>query len=200
MLTLIFFAILGLLAFAIPDIGEADPASDPKLPPAGDPKDPKAGDPVDPAEPPKEKMFPESEVKRLRQEAAGYRTKLKEIEDANKTEAEKLQEKAKKADELEPEVTALRASVSGLVEDLKKELPEQILKLLPEGSPQVQLDWLRKAREAATELKGDGSRLPGAGGRNPGAAGEAGKRAAEEAIFNRLQQDVPALRGRTLPT
>jgi hypothetical protein len=144
-----------------------------------------------------EKMYPESEVKKLRQEAAGYRTKLKEIEDANKTEAEKLAERAKRADELEPENAALRASVSALVDDLKKDLPAQILNLLPEGTPATQLDWLRKAKTAATELKGS-AELPNSGGRNPGAAGEAGKKVAEEAIFKRLQGEVPALRGRVL--
>lgn len=43
------------------------------------------------------KMFDESYVKQLRDEAAGYRVKLKEIEDRDKSEAQKQQEALEQA-------------------------------------------------------------------------------------------------------
>lgn len=154
---------------------------------------------VSQAEKPAEKTYPESVIKEFRANEARQRLRIKELEDANKSEAEKLAERAKQADALEPEVTALRESVAAMVTDLKASLPKELQDLLPEGSPAAQLDWLRKAQKSAATLAPQNV-LPNTGGRNPGSAGEAGQRQTEEAILNRLQQEVPALRGRILPT
>jgi hypothetical protein len=208
MLTFIIFALLGLLAFAIPEVGEADPASDPGQTTA-------MVTTAATGEPAAEKTFPETYVKQLRseaqqrrQEADTLKARVEELENASKTELERLQTKAAKLDQVEPELKTLQATVTALVADLKAALPTELQELLPEGTPAAQLEWLRKAQKTAETLsKGDGKgegdgaadpKLPGSGNRNPGAAGEGGAKAAQEGILKDLQRFVPALNGRTL--
>lgn len=103
--------------------GGQDPPADP---PAGDPpKDPPADPPK--ADPPKDppdggKTFSEDYVKTLRGESAGYRTraqeaeaKLKQIEDAGKTDAEKA---ARDAEANAARVTELETERDGLLREL----------------------------------------------------------------------------------
>lgn len=153
---------------------------------AGGGQDPPPGGQAPPAEtPPEEKTYTAAEVAALRKEAAGYRTKAKDLEgrlqtleDASKSETQRLQEKAEKADALLAERDALAAereamaaSLAEVVESQKKalgELDKDLLALLPEGKPTEQLGWLTRAVETARKRKPANS-LPPGGGRNPGA-------------------------------
>lgn len=65
---------------------EANPTPDPAIP------EPKSDD-----KPAEAKSFDEAYVKKLRDEAAGYRTRLKEIEDANKTDEQRLKDELEQA-------------------------------------------------------------------------------------------------------
>lgn len=73
------------------------------------------------------KSFDEAYVKKLREEAAGYRTKLKEFEDRDKTDFEKLQERATLA---EQELEKARREQSRLSVATKHGIPAEHLDLL----------------------------------------------------------------------
>lgn len=73
------------------------------------------------------KSFDEAYVKKLREEAAGYRTKLKEYEDRDKSELEKLQERATLA---EQELEKARREQSRLSVATKHGIPAEHLDLL----------------------------------------------------------------------
>lgn len=73
------------------------------------------------------KTFDEAYVKKLREEAAGYRTKLKEFEDRDKTELEKLQERATLA---EQELEKARREQSRLSVATRHGIPAEHLDLL----------------------------------------------------------------------
>lgn len=145
---------------------------------------------------PPAKTYSEDDVKGLRGEAASYRTKLRdaekrlqELEDATKSEAQRLQEKAERADALETEVGTWKeraekaeATIAEEVESRQKALPKEMLELLPPSlSPSEQLAWIRKASAAADKLKpADKAALPPAGGRNPGGERNGGAPTEEE--------------------
>jgi len=143
-----------------------------------------------------EKVFTEDYVKRLRAENANYRTKLSALEEASKTEAQRLTEKAALADELSPKVERYQAAISSQVEEMKSALSPEMAALMPEGDPVAQLDWLKKA--AKVKPAGD---LPAAGTRNPAGGGaQAAKQVGDRKTFDELAKQIPALRGRTLRT
>ncbi len=159
-----------------PPAPPAPPAPPPDPPPA--PAPPGDGTPAETVT----KADHERELDRYRgqvgdanKRAKELETRLKTLEDASKSDAEKLAERAKRADELEPELTAAKAaleaaeaSLQAEVDEQKKALPKEMLELLPaEAALSEQLGWIRKARAAAEKLK-PGSGLPPSGGR-PGA-------------------------------
>jgi len=146
------------------------------------------------------------ELDRLRNQAGQEKkaretaeARLAEIENASKTELQKLQERAAKADQLEADNKRFQTVLTAEVDARKSELPEALRDLLPAGTPDQQLDWIRKASGAAAKLAPAGQQqqqqLPAAGGRNPagGAAGSEGaiKKDAAIAAF-------PALRRRRI--
>jgi hypothetical protein len=153
---------------------------------------------TDPNPAPPEETIPKSEhqreLDRLRNELGQFKRRTRELEDASKSEAEKLAERAKLADTLEPEVTALRAALSAEVDEQQKHLPKEMLDLMPGGSPSEQLAWIRKARQAAEKLKPAGA-LPTAGGRNPGNAADG---ASDAARLEALKKQYPSLARRQL--
>lgn len=179
----------GLVAIVIADTGprrtqdgsrqrkgiDMPPEIDPNAPPATPP-------PADapPAPAPKDepttvdRKYHLSEVDKYRNQfgqekkrADELEAKLGQIEDANKTELQKLQEKAKKYDDAEPELTALRTTITAEVEAQKAKLPKELADLLPAGTPQSQLEWIRKASAVAPTLKPGQQQLPPSGSRNP---------------------------------
>jgi hypothetical protein len=131
--------------------------------------------------------------KRLREEAEA---KLTQIEEASKTELQRLTEKAQKYDAAEPELKELRTAIAAEVEAQKAKLPKELAELLPAGSPQSQLDWIRKASVAASTLKPgqQQQQLPQSGGRNPAGGPAAG----DAANFEQVRKGYSAL-GRRRP-
>jgi septal ring factor EnvC (AmiA/AmiB activator) len=107
--------------------------------------------------------------------------RIAELEQAGKSEAERLQAKAAEADQLAPRVRALTKILKDQVEARRAELPEPMQALIPEGEPEVQLAWIEKALVAARSITPPPQNLPGAAGRTPAAAGGDDKRAFEEA-------------------
>jgi chromosome segregation ATPase len=102
--------------------------------------------------------------------------RLQELEDAQKTETQRLAEKAARADELTPaleatkaELDTLRAALEAEAEAQAKLLPRHEQKLyaaLPECSAAQRLEWIRTARAEAAEREKAGG-LPPSGTRNP---------------------------------
>jgi hypothetical protein len=119
--------------------------------------------------------------------------RLKQLEDAGKTEAEKLAEKAKAAEVLQPRVERLEAAVKTQLDTLKAALPAEVLALMPEGDVADQLLWTQKAVAAAAKLAGNGNGLPPAGGRNPAGGTE---QAADKLKFDQALTQFPTLQGR----
>lgn len=167
------------------------PETEPNQPPVTNPAPPAAPavDPVPPAPPAdvaSETVAREEhlrEVDRYRKQWGEEKKakeelekRLKALEDAGKSEAERLAAKAQQADELAPkvegltaEVETLRAALLAEVDEQKKALPKEMLDLLPaDTSAAEQLAWVRKAKAAAEKLKPSGNGLPAAGGRNGG--------------------------------
>ena len=117
-----------------------------------------------------------NEAGQAAKKARDLEKKLQELEDAGKTETERLQARAKAADELEPKLASLESQVASLTEALAaevtrqkaalKELDPGMLDLLPDGDPVMQLAWVSKAVAKAT--KDRKTALPPGGGRNPG--------------------------------
>lgn len=123
-----------------------------------------------------------NEIGQERKRATELEKRLQQLEDANKTEQERLQARAEKATELEQQVATWQSraeaaeqliadEVTACSKDLEK-LDKEMLGLLPEGTPLAQFAWLRRAvakaqKDAADREKRSG--LPPAGGRNPGA-------------------------------
>ena len=113
--------------------------------------------------------------------AAEAEKRLKALEDANKSETERLTEKAQKADTLETTVATLTeqrdayaAALAAEVSRQEKALPDNLralYKALPESlSPVDQLAWLGEATKEAAKAQKQGNGLPPAGGRT-GAVG-----------------------------
>lgn len=96
---------------------------------------------------PEGKTFSEAYVKQLREEAAGYRVKLKEIEDAEKSELQKAQEAAEAA---QRELAATRAEAARLRIAAKHGIGEDHLDFLT-GSDEEELE--AKAVKLATLIK-----------------------------------------------
>jgi len=143
----------------------------------------------------------ERELDRLRNQAGQERrareaaeTELNTLRNASKTELEKLQEKAAKADQLEADNKRYQATLTAEVEARKATLPEAMRDLLPAGTPDQQLDWIRKATEAAGKLAPaqQQQQLPAAGNRNPAGGGQS----AEAIKKDQAVATYPTLRGR----
>lgn len=171
----------------MPEGAEQDPKTgvEPGQPPAGNPPAGTAQETVSKAE-------HQRELDRYRNEMGQLKKQLQEMTDSQKSDAEKLAEKAKRADELEPEVKTLREALAAEVDARKKTLPEELASLLPEGSAAQQLEWIRKATAAAEKLGKGNPALPPAGGRNPAT----GAAVDDKTAFEAAQKRFPALRGR----
>ncbi len=140
------------------------PAAPPATPPAAPAAPPVPAPPVAPSEPdapkPDQDTFPREYVEQLRREAAGYRTRLQEIDDASKSELEKAQERS---GTLETEVSTLvRENVA-----LKAGLPADFAKRLS-GSTREELE--ADAVELAKQFKTDARPPDWDGGPRGGAA------------------------------
>lgn len=96
---------------------------------------------------PEGKTFSEAYVKQLREEAAGYRVRLKEIEDAEKSELQKAQEAAESA---QRELAATRTEAARLRIAAKHGIGEDHLDFLT-GSDEEELE--AKAVKLATLIK-----------------------------------------------
>lgn len=96
---------------------------------------------------PEGKTFSEAYVKQLREEAAGYRVRLKEIEDAEKSDLQKAQEAAESA---QAELAASKAEAARLRIAAKHGIGEDHLELLT-GTDEEELE--AKAVKLATLIK-----------------------------------------------
>ncbi len=96
---------------------------------------------------PEGKTFSEAYVKQLREEAAGYRVRLKEIEDAEKSELQKAQEAAESA---QRELAATKTEAARLRIAAKHGIGEDHLDFLT-GSDEEELE--AKAVKLATLIK-----------------------------------------------
>lgn len=96
---------------------------------------------------PEGKTFSEAYVKQLREEAAGYRVKLKEIEDAEKSELQRAQEAAEAA---QRELSATKAEAARLRIAAKHGIGEDHLDFLT-GSDEEELE--AKAVKLAALIK-----------------------------------------------
>lgn len=96
---------------------------------------------------PEGKTFSEAYVKQLREEAAGYRVRLKEIEDAEKSELQKAQEAAEAA---QRELAATKTEAARLRIAAKHGIGEDHLDFLT-GSDEEELE--AKAVKLATLIK-----------------------------------------------
>jgi hypothetical protein len=142
---------------------------------------------------PEGRTFTEAEMGEVRREAAGYRTKLRDvekrllqIEDERKPELQRLTDQAGRVPTLESEVETLKAELDAyraVFDEQNTRLHKQLealdkgqLDLLVEGlSPHQQFAWLAKAvAKAQKDAEGREKRgaLPPAGGRNPGSGTE----------------------------
>ncbi len=151
------------------------------------------------------KTFDEAYVKGLRSEAAGYRSKLRELEAA---EAErKAEEDVLKSTE-ESEVDRLTAQLAAS-EERARVLEIERMRFsaasahgVPEGLREFitaddEAGALAQAKKLATGLRTQPD-LPPAGGRNPANGGEQAARLDEQQRFDVLRQKVPALNSRVL--
>lgn len=102
-----------------------------------------------------EKSFDEAYVKKLREEAAAYRVKLKEYEDRDKSETEKLQERAQLA---EQELQKARREQSRLSVAAKYGISADYLDLL-HGDSDEQLEAQATKIAALMETKTQPSRV-----------------------------------------
>lgn len=123
-------------------------ATEPGQKPEGQPEPPEPQEPPSSSGSPDEPKFDEEYVKKLRQEAAGYRTQLKEYQDREKTDTQKATERAEAAEKAlaEREAKLLRfevAAAKGLDPDwaprlsgsTKEELEADADKLLKKVGP-----------------------------------------------------------------
>jgi hypothetical protein len=108
----------------------------------------------------------EKELKEARAEAAKYRTELRKVEAEREAERQRKAEEAgefqrlyetEKQQRQEVEARAARAealetALTAHVKELARDLPEDLRALMPEASPDVQLEWLTRARKAAAKL------------------------------------------------
>lgn len=83
-----------------------EPNTPPPTPPANPPAPPTPPEPPDPEPKPDDVDAMKSALKKANNEAAAARAKLKELEDANKTEAEKLSDRASTAEQRASEAEA----------------------------------------------------------------------------------------------
>lgn len=161
------------IAGGAPDDPPADPPADPADPPADPDSRPKDPDPA--ATPWGDPEAAKAEIEKLRRENASWRTKYreaeplvqkaKELEDASKSETEKLNERLTSS---ESRATTAEAASLRL---------EVALDKAPEGMPLAQLRKLAKRLSGSTreELEADAEELfadfvpadPGNGGRPP---------------------------------
>lgn len=140
-----------------------------------------------------------NQVGQEKKRADDMAARVKALEDAGKSEADRLAEKARQADELQPRVAKLEAAAKGQLEALKAQLPAEVAELMPEGDVADQLAWTQKAVAAAAKLSGgaggagSGSELPPAGDRNP-AGGSTDTNA--KLKFDKTRAQYGAMRGR----
>jgi hypothetical protein len=177
-------------------------AADPQIGPAPEPQAPQAPPAAPPATAPETiaREDHQREVDRYRNQYGQERkareeleARIAELEQAGKSEQEKLQAKAAEAEQLAPRVRALQKILKDQVEARRAELPEPMQALIPDGEPDVQLAWIERALVAAKSIAPPQPNLPGAAGRTPAAAGGDDKRAYEEAAalfptLGRVQQ------------
>lgn len=99
---------------------------------------------------PQSQTFSADYVEKLRREAAGYRTKLKEFEDAQLSETDRLK---KQVEELSPKATQADRYEQALQAHLdaqRKGLPAHITALLDKLDAPDQLTWIAENRESLT--------------------------------------------------
>ncbi len=90
-------------------------------------------------------------VQQLRAEAASYRTKLKEIEDAQKTEEQKLKDSLTELTPKAQRAERLEAALAAQLEASRKDLPAHIIGLLDKLDTADQLEWIATNREALAQ-------------------------------------------------
>lgn len=118
------------------------------------------------------KTYDEVYVKGLRAEAAGYRTKLRELE-----------------------ISVVRTKAAAKF-GIGEEYLEFITAIDEEGASKQAEKLARGFTSINSAAKG--ARLPAAGGRNPANGGEQTARADAQDRFDRMRARVPALNGRVL--
>jgi hypothetical protein len=131
----------------------------------------------------------------LRNEAGQTKKRLKELEDASKSEAERLAEKAARADALEPKITRYEQALKDEIEARKAKLPPELAELVIAEDPAEQLALIRKAEAAAAKLAPAQNTLPPAGGRNPAGGAD---QVNDKLAMDKAQTTFPALRGRRI--
>lgn len=121
---------------------------------------------------------------------------LAELTESQKSEAQRLAERAAKADEYEPRVKELEAAFEEEVKAQVATLSEPMQKLLPANlAPRDRLAWVRQAREAEKAITPNHS-LPDVGGRVPTPGGDDKKNFEEAAaMFPTLGRLTTARRG-----
>lgn len=131
------------------------------------------------------KTFDEAYVKKLREEAAGYRTKLKEFEDRDKSEVEKLTDRAEAA---EAALAAKEAEATRLSVIAAKGIPADYHDLVRGGTQEeleASADKVASLIEAKAEQKPSPLIIPAEGKTPTGALGGS-KQAFADAIADLL--------------
>lgn len=116
------------------DATKTEPGTDPTTPPA-----PPEGTPPPPAPPAEPKTYDEDYVKKLRSESAGYRTSLRDVEqarDAALEEAKTFKAKLEEADAVKARATDLESQVARLSVALEKGLPKDLVSRLVGTTPE----------------------------------------------------------------
>ncbi|MDP9352118.1 MAG: hypothetical protein M3P51_11325 [Chloroflexota bacterium] len=105
----------------------------------------------EPGTQPEPQTFDAKYVQQLRAEAASYRTKLKEIEDAQKTEEQKLKDNLTELTPKAQRAERLEAALAAQLEASRKDLPAHIIGLLDKLDTADQLEWIATNREALAQ-------------------------------------------------
>ena len=135
--------------------------------------------------------------------AEELKARLAELEEAGKTEAEKVAAKAAEYDALLPRVKALEKALKSELEAIRPQLTEELQELIHAEAPvEAQLAQAKKLLAAQQKLAGQPpppATLPEPGSRNPARSvpGVDDKRAFDEAqeLYPTLSRMVPARRG-----
>lgn len=121
---------------------------------------------------PEGKTFDEAYVKKLRDEAAGYRVRLKEIEDAQKSDEQKQAERLAELDakvkeyETRDQIAAWKSEVVEAAKDLTPEQKAMFSAALA-GSTKEEIEAHAKTLQPLIAKKPGGPVVPGAGDTPP---------------------------------